>query len=174
MPRPKGSADLLEHRRRRALALLGEKRSLHEVARLIACAASSVMRWRNARRRGGAKALKVRTSPGRPPKLADRDHRRLVQRLLKGAIAHGYPTDLWTTTRIAQLIEREFGVAYHRDHVGRLMHELGWSHQKPERRALERDDEAIERWKRKEWARVKKTPRGWAPTSSSSTNRGSC
>jgi len=174
MPRPKGSADLLEHRRRRALALLRERRSLHEVARLLACAASSVMRWRNARRRGGANALKVRSSPGRPPKLSERDHRRLVQLLLKGAIAHGYPTDLWTTTRIAQLIEREFDVTYHRDHVGRLMHRIGWSHQKPERRALERDDEAIERWKRKQWPRVKKTLRGWAPTLSSSTNRGSC
>jgi transposase len=166
MSRPKGSADLLEHRRRRALALLGEGRSLHEVARVLACAASSVMRWRNARRSGGVKALKVRASPGRPAKLSERDHRRLVRLLLKGAMAHGYRTDLWTTTRIAQLIEQHFGVSYHRDHVGRLMHTIGWSHQKPERRALERNDEAIQRWKRTQWPRVKKTPRGWAPISS--------
>src|SRR5438093_7406503 len=69
MPRPKGSADLLENRRHRALTLLDAGRSLNAVARLIGCAASSVMRWRNRRRRGGAKALKVRFSPGRPPKL---------------------------------------------------------------------------------------------------------
>jgi transposase len=174
MPRPKGSADLLEHRRRRALALLGEGRSLHEVARLVACAASSVMRWRDARARGGPQALKVRTSPGRPPKLGKRDHPRLVRLLLKGAIAHGHPTDLWTTTRIARLIRRKFGVRYHGDHVGRLMHHIGWSHQKPERRALERDEEAIAHWKRREWPRVKKTLPGWAPTSSLSMNRGSC
>ena len=79
-------------------------------------------------------------------------------------MAHGYRTELWTTARIAELIEREFGVTYHRDHVGRLMHNLGWSHQKPKRRALERNENNIEQWKRKEWPRVKKTPLGWAPT----------
>jgi transposase len=76
----------------------------------------------------------------------------------------------WTTAWIAEVIRRTFGVDYHRDHVGRLMHKLGWSHQKPEARALERDEARIAEWKRGEWARVKKTPRGWAPTSSSSTN----
>jgi transposase len=100
--------------------------------------------------------------------------RRLVRILLKGALARGYQTELWTTARIAEVIDEVFGVQYHRDHVGRLMHRLGWSSQKPERRALERDDERIERWKRAEWPRVKKTPSGWVPTSSSSTNPGSC
>jgi transposase len=173
MPRPKGSAELLEDRRRRALALLDEGRSLHEVSDLVRCAASSVMRWRDARRRGGSRALKVRSSPGRPAKLAGRHRDRLIRLLLRGAMAHGYGTDLWTTSRIAAVIEREFGVSYHRDHIGRLLHGLGWSHQKPERRAVERDEAAIRRWKRREWPRVKKTPRGWVPISSSSTNRAS-
>jgi transposase len=89
---------------------------------------------------------------------------------MRGAIAHGYPTELWTCTRIADLIRVEFGVDYHRDHIGRLLHDLGWSYQKPERRALERDEAAIERWKHKDWPRVKKTLRGWVPTSFSSTS----
>ncbi|MCZ7582638.1 MAG: winged helix-turn-helix domain-containing protein, partial [Deltaproteobacteria bacterium] len=72
--------------------------------------------------------------------------------------------------RIADLIEKRFGVSYHRDHIGRLMASLGWSHQKPDRRAKERDNAAIERWTREEWPRVKKTPKIWAPTSSSLTN----
>src|SRR5207253_6184289 len=80
------------------------------------------MRWRDARRRGGAKALKVRFSPGRPWKLGKKQRRRLIALLLKGAIAHGYRTNLWTTARIAEVIERKFRVRYHRDHVGRLMH----------------------------------------------------
>ena len=88
----------------------------------------------------------------------------MLQLLLKGAPAHGYRTQLWTTARIAEVIAREFGVHYHRDHVGRLMHSLNWSPQKPERRAVERDERAIEHWKRKDWPRVKKTPRGWVPT----------
>lgn len=174
MPRPKGSADLLADRRRRALALLKTGLSLNEVARRIQCVASSVMRWRDAFRRHGADALKVGASPGRPPKLTSAQRRRLVRLLLKGPLAHGYRTNLWTTARIAELVRREFGVEYHPDHVGRLMHALGWSHQKPERRAVERDGADIERWKREAWPRIKKTPCGWAPISSSPTSPGSC
>jgi len=170
MPRPKGPAELLEDRRWRALALLDEGQSLNEVGRQIHCEASSVMRWRDARQRGGDSALKVGASPGRPPKLSARDRRRLIRLLLQGAMAQHYATDLWTTTRIAEVIKREFGVIYHRDHVGRLLHRLDWTHQKPERRAIERDDDEIERWKDEEWPRVKKKPTGWVPTSSSSTN----
>jgi transposase len=132
------------------------------------------MRWRDAWRRRGADALKVGSSPGRPPKLKATQRRRLLRLLLKGPLAHGYHTNVWTTARIAEVIRREFGVSYHRDHIGRLMHRLNWSHQKPEKRALERNEEEIERWKRKEWPRVKKTPRGWAPTSSLPTNPDSC
>jgi transposase len=173
VPRPKGSADLLEDRRKRALRLLDLGYSLHQVARRIGCFASSVMRWRDRRRRGGASALKVRFSPGRPWKLNTKQRHRLVSLLLQGPLAHGYRTNLWTTTRIAELIQRKFAIRYHRAHVGRLMHSLHWSPQKPERRALERKEAEIERWKKKDWPRVKKTLRGWAPTSYSPTNRAS-
>jgi transposase len=97
-----------------------------------------------------------------------------VKLLLQGPLAHGYRTNLWTTVRIAEVIEREFGVNYHRDHVGRLMHRLDWTHQKPEMRAVERDEQAIQRWKRTDWPRVKKTLRGWVPISSSPTSPDSC
>lgn len=172
--RPRGSAELIEERRHRALRLLDEGLSLHEVGRRVGCAPSSVLRWRDRRAAEGPAGLKVRAAPGRPRKLTEAQRRRLVRILLKGALANGYRTDLWTTARIAAVIEKRFGVQYHRDHVGRLMHSLDWSSQKPERRALERDAERIERWKREEWPRVKKTPGGWAPTSFSSTNPGSC
>jgi len=124
VPRPKGSADLISDRRRRALALLKSGLSLNEVARRIQCAASSVMRWQNAWRRRGAEALRVGASPGRPQRLKPAQRRRLLKVLLKGPLAHGYNTNVWTTARIAEVIRREFGVSYHRDHVGRLMHSL--------------------------------------------------
>lgn len=171
--RPKGSADRLETRRHLALKLLDAGLTLNDVGRKLGCAPSSVMRWRNARRRGGQRALKVRPTPGRPPRLTAAQHRRLPRLLLQGALAHGFRTELWTTQRIADLIRRVFRVTYHRDHVGRLLHRLGWSAQKPERRALERDEAAITRWKQTRWPQVKKTPHGWAPTSRSSTNRAS-
>jgi transposase len=153
--------------------LLDEGRSLNEVARLIGCAPCSVMRWRDMRRRGGQQALRVRSSPGRPPKLSAANCRQLIKLLLRGAMTCGYPTQLWTTARIAEVIKKRFRVVYDRDHVGRLMHRLGWSHQKPQKRALERDEEKIRRFLREEWPRVKKTPVGWVPTSSLPTNRAS-
>jgi transposase len=162
--RPKGSAELLSDRRRRALKLLSEKLSLNEVARRIQCAASSVMRWRNAWRRRGADALKVRFSPGRPRRLTPRQEQRLVRILLRGAIANGYRTELWTTKRVAEVIHETFHIPCHYNSAGKLLHRLNWSPQKPEGRALERDERAIQRWKKKDWTRVKKTPRGWAPT----------
>jgi len=171
--RPKGSADLIADRRRRALALLDEGLSLNEVARRLVCAPSSVMRWRDLRRKEKDGVFEVRTSPGRPCRLQPRQKKKLARLLVKGAMAHGYRTDLWTTARVAELIAKTFGVTYHRDHVGRLLHGLDFSCQKPERRALERDEEHIERWKREEWPRIKKTPKTWAPTSSSSTKAGS-
>lgn len=171
--RPHGSAKQLEQRRRRAMQLLDRGFSLNDVARRTGCYASSVMRWRNARDRKGDDGLKAVPAPGRPAKLTEVQRRRLVKLLSKGAIAHGYRTELWTTARIAELIWAKFGVQYHRDHIGRLMASLGWSYQKPKRRAVQRDEEKIEDWKRKEWPRVKKGLHGWAPTSSSSTNQAS-
>ena len=168
--RLRGSAELLEDRRRRALKLLDEGLSLNEVGRRIGCAPSSVMHWRDMRHRGGAKGLRVRSSPGRPHKLSAKMSRVLLKLLLEGAMAIGYPTQLWTTARIGEVIRKKFRVRYHRAHVGRLMHRLGWSHQKPQKRALERKEAEIRRFVREDWPRVKKTPLGWAPTSSLPTN----
>ncbi len=166
MPSPKGSAKILEARRRQALSLLDKGYSLNEVGDLLGCAPSSVMRWRDARAAGGQKALKVRFSPGRPPKLTEEQKKKLMKLLLKGAVASGYRTELWTLKRIAEIIKKRFRVQYHPSHVARLMHDTGWSCQKPERRAVERDEAEIRRWKKKEWPRIKKMPRGWAPISS--------
>lgn len=146
------------------MELLDTGLSLNEVARRIGCNASSVMRWRNERRQHGEEGLRPKPVPGRPAKLTARQKKRLIPLLLKGAMANGYRTELWTTARIAELIERNFGVTYHRDHVGRLMASLGWSYQKPEKRALQRDEQAIEEWRSKKWPRIKKTLKGWVPT----------
>lgn len=161
--RPRGSPATLEQRRCSVIALLRQKLSLHEIGRRLGCHASSVLRWRDAWRGGGAAALKAKPAPGRPRRLTAAQRRRLVGWLSRGAVAHGYRTELWTTQRIATLIERRLGVRYHRNHVGKLLHQLGWSHQKPERRAIERDEAAITDWKQSVWPAVKKTPQGWQP-----------
>ena len=107
----------------------------------------------------GLKALKARPVPGRPSRLDPQAKKRLEKILLRGASESGFATDLWTCPRVAQVIKREFGVGYHVDHIGRLLHALGWSPQKPERRAVERDEEAIQTWVKVDWPRVKKTLR---------------
>lgn len=117
MPRPKGSAELIEARRRQALRLLDEGYTLNEVGRMLDCAASSVMRWRDAREREGDAGLRVRFSSGRPATLSEAQRQRLVKRLLKGALANGFATELWTSARVGALIERHFQVQFHRSHV---------------------------------------------------------
>lgn len=171
--RPHGSPKSLEERRKRVITFLRQKLTLHEIARRMDCHASSVLRWRDAFQSGGKDALKAKPASGRPPRLTAKQKERLVRLLTKGAMAHGYRTELWTTQRIADLIERQLGVKYHRNHVGKLLHQIGFSHQKPERRATQRNEAAIRQWKRSVWPRVKKTPQGWQPTSSLLTNRDS-
>ena len=162
--RLKGSAAILLARRMKAIRLLEEDLSLNEIARRIGCNASSVMRWRDRWLSGGAEGLQVRVSPGRPSRMSRAEKRRLLRCLVRGPLEFGWTTDIWTTRRIVALIKNEFGISYHFTHVARLLHALGWSPQKPERRALERNEAAIQKWKDTTWKRVKKTPRGWAPT----------
>src|SRR5712692_11975244 len=154
--RPHGSPDELERRRRRGIELLQEGASVTEVARRLGCSHSSVILWREAVRRRGPTALAAKPAPGRPPKLTAGQRRQISRLLLRGAAAWGFETDLWTTRRIATVIQRAFGVRLHRAHVGRMLTALGWSCQKPERRAVERDEAAIARWKRYRCVAVKK------------------
>jgi len=105
------------------------------------------------------KALRPKPAPGRPPMLTPRQQRRLLQLLVKGPLSEGHATDLWTLPRIATLIGKHFGTRYHPGHVWRVMRGLGWTCQKPERRALQRDENAIARWKTRAWPRIKKAQR---------------
>ena len=165
--RPTGSPEELERRRLRALALLEDGLLPSEVARRVGADRRSVRRWKAAAREHGEAGVRARSASGRPSKLGARHKRRLEVLLIKGPLAAGFHTDLWTCARVAELVKQRFGVDYHVDHVGRLLHDLGWSPQKPARRAFERDEQQIRRWVRKDWLRVKKTLAGGARRSSS-------
>lgn len=165
--RPTGSPEELERRRMRALALLKEGLAPVEVAQRVGVDRRSVRRWKAAVREYGQAGVRARAAPGRPSRLKVWHKRRLEALLLKGPLATGFDTDLWTCPRVAELIKQRFGVDYHVDHVGRLLHDLGWSPQKPVRRAAERDEREIRRWIREDWPRVKKTPGAAARRSSS-------
>ncbi len=162
--RPYGSAKTLERRRRRALQLLERGLSMEEVAHRVGASVASVSRWRQAVAQGGPSALVAKPVPGRPRKLKPEERQKLVALLLKGALAYGYPNELWTLKRIARVIRREFGVRYHPNHVWRVLRQLRWSCQVPERQPVQRDDQAIEHWKRYQWPHIKKGRRTWGPS----------
>ena len=117
---------------------------------------SSVRRWRDAYRAEGWEGLRSRPVPGRPSKLSSSQKEELQRILEHGPAAADYRTDLWTLKRVAEVIERRFGVHYNPCSVWTILVKLGWSCQKPQRRARERNDEEIQRWRREQWPRIKK------------------
>ena len=157
--RPFGSPKQLEKRRRQAVQLLKRKKNLLAVSLKLGCSVSSVFRWWKEYRKKGSSALKPKPVSGRPPKLSQQQKLVLTRMLLKGAMSCGYTTDLWTQRRVTEVIECRFGISYHPNHLWRFLMGLGWSCQKPEKRARERDEQAIAYWKSTTWQNIKKSPK---------------
>jgi transposase len=154
--RRNGSATALETRRLLAGTLLLEGSDVGEVVEIVGASLSSVKRWRQAVEKGGLEALKSKPHPGPTPRLDAKQKRQLITILLAGPLKAGYANDLWTCPRVAEVIAKEFGVTYHPDHVWKILRSLGWTCQKPEQRARERDEAAIRQWREKEWPRIKR------------------
>jgi transposase len=146
----------LQARRMKAADLLRQGKGVREVARLVGVSPGAVSGWNKRLEQGGRSALRSKAHPGRAPRLSPAQRKQLVKVLLRGACAAGYHNDLWTCPRVAQLIATKFGVKYHVDHVWKVLRSLGWTCQKPERRARERDEAAIQQWRSREWPRIKK------------------
>ncbi|MCH9035221.1 MAG: IS630 family transposase [Planctomycetes bacterium] len=155
--RPHGSAEELERRRRRGVALLQKGHGVREVARMVGVTPGAVVAWRDAYEKKGEAGLAAKPHPGRKPKLSLAQRKKLIRFLKKGPQANGYKTDLWTLPRVAEVIRKRFGVRYDPSHVWRILDALDWSAQKPERRARERDEQGIARWPKQDWPRIKKS-----------------
>ena len=125
--RPKGTAQELQRRRRRAIALLNDGRGIREVATIVGSSGSSVVRWRDAYKKGGQKALESKPPPGRPAKLSNKQRQNLIRLLKKGPKYHGYKTNLWTLERITAVIRKQFRVCYDPSQVWRILKAMGWS-----------------------------------------------
>lgn len=145
-------------RRAEAVRLLeaGEMKQV-EIAHYLGVTEAAISKWKKQLANGGPATLKLRKSSGRPAKLDQSAKQKLIQELEKGALAAGFPTEQWTQARVKKVIEREFGVSYHQNYISRLLDELGWSVQKAEGRAIERDEELIRAWLSKDWPRIKKS-----------------
>ena len=157
--------EALEDRRREGMRLLGRGVKQADIARRLEVSRQTVSSWAKARQ-AAPKAWRNK-SLGRPGGLTDAERRRLSRLLMDGAVAAGFPTELWTLKRVAALIEKKFGRSYSTVHAWRLLKALGFSNQRPVGRAVERDEAAIIEWKAKRWPALKKKPAGKAASSSS-------
>ena len=170
--RPRRDFAALEARRLRAGELFAKGATQADVARELGVSRPTALEWHRKWSVGGQKALRA-GRPGRPPLLDASDMARVVRALRAGPRSNGFSTGLWTLPRVASVIEAVTGVAYHPGHVWYILRAMGWSRQRPARRALERDDAAIDARVQQRWPAVIKTPRAGKPGSASKTRAGS-
>ena len=170
--RPRRDFTALEARRLRAAEMFTKGATQADVARELGVSRPTALEWYRKWSGGGKQALRA-GRPGRPPLLDASDMARVVKALRAGPVANGFPTEMWTLPRVAEVIEVLTGVSYHPGHVWYILRAMGWSRQRPARRAIERDDAAIDAWVKQRWPAVKKTPDGARPGSASRTRAGS-
>lgn len=161
--RPHGKPQTLEKRRRLAVRLLKQGHTYRSVAQELNASLSSVVRWYQAYKKNGRKGLKPTPNTGRPCLLSGYQKKSLVRVLVKGPLEAGYSTDLWTLKRIGQIVQKNFRVRYCTGNLWNLMNDLGWSCQKPQKRARERREQAIRYWKHHVWPHIKKGRSAWSP-----------
>jgi transposase len=150
------ATDWREGRRLRAYELKQQGWKQAQIADALGVTEGAVSQWMRRAREEGVEGLRHKPPPGATPRLSKHERARLPELLAQGAQAHGFRGDVWTCERVARVIRKEFGVSYHPAHVSRLLKALRQSLQKPQRRANQRDEEAIERWKEERWPSLKK------------------
>jgi transposase len=153
---------LLEKRRQRAAKHFDASLNDAEIARRLKASRQSVGRWRATWTQGGKAALKSKGAAGPKPRLSAVQVQAVVSALEAGPGAAGYVTEVWTLPRVAKLVEKLSGQRYHSGHCWHLLRKLGFSCQRPTRRALERNEKKIAGWKRSTWPALKKKPVGTA------------
>jgi transposase len=153
------SRNVKEWRRRRAVDLKEREWSQRAIAEVLDVAEETVSRWLARARAEGADVLRARPIPGRPPRLSAEQRRLIPEFLSHGAEAYGFRGEVWTCARVAAVIQDEFGVHYHKDHVGRLLQALHWTPQMPITRALQRDEAVISRWRQEIWPQLRQQAR---------------
>ena len=147
-----GDRQAFEQVRMQAGALFAAGRSQAEVAHQLGVARQNVSRWHASWQAGGLNALRSAGPTGQAPRLSDAQLAAIDRALREGARGHGFDTDHWTLARITTVIQRLTGVGYHPGHVWKLLrHRLHYRLQRPARRAVERDEQAIARWVAEDW-----------------------
>jgi transposase len=166
--------EALEARRMRAAEMFARGKRQVDVVVELGVTAQTASRWHRAWVDGGRDALVGAGRAGRVRKLTDNQLAEVEAALRQGPRAHGFATEMWTLARVAEVIEKVTGVRHSQTQTWTILRDrLGWSRQRPARRAVERDDDAIATWVKQDWPRIKKAPGGAARGSSSKTRAGS-
>jgi transposase len=164
--RSKGSASALEAIRQRAVHNVLSGQTQAAVARVLGVHPVTVAKWVARHRAEGDAGLIAKPTPGRPRFLTPEQDRQVRAWLAGKPTAHGFPTDLWTARRVAELIRRKFGVAFHPNYLREWLTRRGYSPQRPTRRPRQRNEEAVVHWVANDWPRIQKKRATPAPTSS--------
>lgn len=165
-----GDLQWLERRRLQAADLFAQGKTRAEVAGQLGVSAQTASRWHARWLRGGVAGMRT-ARHGKPARLQAAELGKIRRVLDRGAVAAGFDNDLWTLARVAEVIERVTGVSHHPGHVWRLLKAMGWSLQRPARKAVERNEQAIARWVAQEWPRIVETPKRAERGCVSLTNR---
>ena len=156
--RPNGSASPLETRRLLAGQAILDGKEVGEISEIVGASRGTVNRWRREMEKGGLQALRAKPHPGPQPRLNTRQKQQLVEILLAGPGKAGYSTELWTCKRVAAVVAKQFGVDDHPSHIGKMLHDLGWTCQLPAQEAREGRPAAVEEWRKRDWPRIKRGP----------------
>ncbi len=164
--RSKGSASELEAVRRRTVQLVLKGQSQAAVAIALGVHSVTVAKWMARHRAVGHEGLTAKPTPGRPRFLTPEQDQQVRRWLAQKPTVHGFPTDLWTARRVAELIRRRFGVVFHPHYLRAWLTQRGYSPQRPVRRPRQRNDATITHWVANDWPRIQKKPATSTPTSS--------
>ena len=140
----------------RALSLKQQGWTQRAIAAALGVSDAAVSQWLTTVRHGGPDALRSRPLPGPTPQLTAAQVRQIPEFLWHGPEAYGFRGEVWTCARVARVIEEEWGISFHKDHAGRLLKDLGWTPQIPIRRAIQREEGAIERWRDEVWPELRR------------------
>ena len=154
-----GSKNWREIRRFRAWELKEKGWKQQKIAEALGVTKGAVSQWLKKAETGGVEALRYRKQTGAPSRLTSSEKSDLLELLSKGAESYGFRGEIWTCERVAEIIRLHYGVTYHPSHVSRILRSLGWSLQKPKRRAKQRNEEEIREWLKEKWPEIRKKGR---------------
>ena len=155
--KPMGTRQQLEKRRKKAIEMFKKGQKYKDISKELNCSISSLVRWKQAFKEKGEEGLKSKPNLGRKSQLTKKQKTELFNDLLKGACKFGYASEIWTLKRISEHIRKKFDVSYSSFvSIWNILNKANWSYQKPEKRAIQRDEKTIENWKQKTWPEIKK------------------